>query len=91
MARGAGPRIAAGGAGVAALGIVPIALAPQACEVETAYHCARLLTDPARSNGRILKLDTLQHSYVDLKDPRYLKFAYVARRRGRAGRVAPRR
>lgn len=77
VARGSGLRVAAGGAGVAALGIVPIALAPQACDVETAYHCARLLSDPERADGRILKLDTLQHSYVDLKDPRYLKFAYV--------------
>jgi MFS family permease len=77
VARSSGVRVAAGGAGVAALGIVPIALAPQVCDVETAYHCARLLSDPERPAGRILKLDTLQHSYVDLQDPRYLKFAYV--------------
>jgi spermidine synthase len=77
LARLAGVRVAAGGAGVAALGFVPIAVAPQPCDVETAYHCARLLKDPDRADGRILKLDTLQHSYVDLDDPRYLKFAYV--------------
>ncbi len=77
LAWGASVRIAAGGAGVAALGIVPVALAPQPCAVETAYHCARVLADPDRADGRTLKLDTLQHSYVDLKDPQYLKFAYI--------------
>jgi spermidine synthase len=45
--------------------------------VETAYHCARIQTDPARPSGRILELDTLRHSYVDLDDPLHLDFAYV--------------
>lgn len=49
----------------------------QPCDVETRYHCARVLTDPERSSGRILELDTLQHSYVDLKDASYLRFGYV--------------
>lgn len=47
------------------------------CDVETAYHCARVVTDPDRPSGRTLRLDTLFHSYVDLADPTYLKFSYV--------------
>jgi spermidine synthase len=47
------------------------------CEVETTYHCASVVTDPSRPTGRILQLDTLRHSYVDLDDPTYLQFGYV--------------
>jgi hypothetical protein len=52
-------------------------LAPRPCEVETAYHCARIETDPARASGRVLYLDQLRHSYVDLNDPTHLEFAYT--------------
>jgi spermidine synthase len=54
-----------------------VAIAPNPCEVETAYHCARVVADPDRPSGRTLELDTLRHSYVDLADPTYLRFAYV--------------
>jgi spermidine synthase len=54
-----------------------VAVAPNPCEVETAYHCARVVADPDRPSGRTLELDTLRHSYVDLADPTYLRFAYV--------------
>ncbi|MEX2587155.1 MAG: fused MFS/spermidine synthase [Actinomycetota bacterium] len=47
------------------------------CDVETAYHCARVVTDPDRPSGRTLRLNTLFHSYVDLADPTYLRFSYV--------------
>ncbi len=49
------------------------------CETESAYFCARVLeeTDPARPDGRILALDTLEHSYVDLADPTHLEFSYT--------------
>jgi spermidine synthase len=50
---------------------------PSPCAVETAYHCARVVTDPDRPSGRLLVLDTLLHSYVDLDDPTYLAFPYV--------------
>ncbi|MEV6283438.1 fused MFS/spermidine synthase [Kribbella sp. NPDC051770] len=52
-------------------------VAPRPCEVETAYHCARIETDPSRASGRILYLDQLRHSYVDLQDPTYLQFEYI--------------
>ena len=62
------------------LGLISVALpavTPSPCTVETAYHCARVVDDPARSTGRLLVLDNLLHSYVDERDPTYLSLAYV--------------
>ena len=53
------------------------AVAPTPCDVETAYHCARVTTDPARASGRVLWLNSARHSYVDLADPTHLEFAYA--------------
>jgi len=83
--RNGGPAPAAGVRGrtqavVAVLGIVGAGLttlAPNPCDVETAYHCARIEADPARANGRLLLLNSARHSYVDLADPRHLEFAYA--------------
>jgi hypothetical protein len=47
------------------------------CDVESTYHCASVDTDPDREGGRLLVLDDLDHSYVDLDDPRQLEFDYV--------------
>jgi len=47
------------------------------CQWESAYACGRVETDLARPSGRTLWLDTLRHSYVDLKDPKYLEFSYA--------------
>lgn len=47
------------------------------CELETAYHCVIVAEDPQRSSGRILILDRLHNSYVDLDDPTHLEFRYV--------------
>ena len=73
---------AAGPLPVAATALLPLAtllvvLAPNPCQRETEYHCARVVTDPDRVDGRVLELDTLRHSYVDLGDPLYLEFAYT--------------
>jgi spermidine synthase len=46
------------------------------CQVESAYYCIRIVTDPARPSGRILWLDNQRHSYVDLDDPTDLNFPY---------------
>jgi spermidine synthase len=51
-------------------------IAPNPCDVETAYHCARVTTDPERPTGRVLWLNSARHSYVDVVDPNYLEFAY---------------
>ena len=47
------------------------------CDAETRYHCARVERDPQRASGRMLVLENLRHSYVDLRDPRRLEFDYV--------------
>jgi spermidine synthase len=62
-----------------ALPLVPLltAVAPTPCQRETAYHCVRVDQDPARPAGRVLWMDTLRHSYVDLADPTFLEFGYV--------------
>lgn len=52
-------------------------VAPGGCDAETTYHCAQVQADPERDGGRLLVLDGLGHSYVDVDDPTYLHFAYV--------------
>ncbi|HXY91517.1 MAG TPA: fused MFS/spermidine synthase [Acidimicrobiia bacterium] len=47
------------------------------CQVESAYYCIRVEHDVLRPSGRILWLDDLMHSYVDLKDPTFLGFDYT--------------
>lgn len=51
--------------------------APDPCDVETEYSCARVEADPGRPAGRTLWLNSARHSYVDLADPRYLEFEYT--------------
>jgi spermidine synthase len=61
--------------GLAAAGLG--ATAPDPCDVETAYHCASVQVDRADPSGRLLILNSAHHSYVDLRDPLHLDFAYV--------------
>ena len=72
-----GVRTTAGPFVVVVIGAVASAFAPTPCDVETAYHCARVVPDPSRETGRTLRLNTMPHSYVDLADPTYLRFAYI--------------
>jgi len=51
--------------------------ATEGCDVETVYHCARVVDDDSRPGGRLLMLDTVRHSYVDLDDPSHLEFRYA--------------
>ena len=74
-APGAAGRLPVGLLALAVATPVLAALAPTPCERETAYHCARVVADGA--TGRVLVLDTLRHSYVDLADPTHLEFEYV--------------
>jgi Methyltransferase domain len=64
--------VAALGIGVATIG----ASAHGPCQVESAYYCIHLERDPARPSGRILQLNELTHSYVDLTDPTDLVYPY---------------
>lgn len=52
-------------------------LVPSGCEVETTYHCASVEPAGATGSGRLLVLDGLRHSFVDLEDPTYLEFSYT--------------
>lgn len=61
----------------AAAGVGASSFFPPPCDVETAYHCAKVVQDPNRPSGRTLVMDTLFHSYVDLEDPTYLEFSYT--------------
>jgi spermidine synthase len=47
------------------------------CEFETTYSCANVLVDEDRPSGRVLILDRIRNSYVDLQDPTYLEFRYI--------------
>ncbi|GAA3386492.1 fused MFS/spermidine synthase [Cryptosporangium minutisporangium] len=77
VVRKRGRRRIAGLLALALLGCAATAAAPDPCDLETAYHCAGVTTDPERSTGRVLQLDTLRHSYVDLADPTHLEFEYL--------------
>ena len=52
-------------------------LMPGRCHFESAYFCARVEAAENRADGRVLLLDTLRHSYVDLSDPSHLEFDYT--------------
>ncbi|MGI5120813.1 fused MFS/spermidine synthase [Marinactinospora thermotolerans] len=74
------PRGGRGGAAMLAvvtLGGGLLVSVPSSCDVETAYYCARVETDPQRPTGRVLYLDDLRHGYVDLADAAHLEFAYT--------------
>lgn len=53
--------------------------APVPLTVETSHAVARVEDDPSRPSGRILYLDGIECSYVDLDDPTHLEFGYVRR------------
>lgn len=77
-----GSRLAVGPAALIALVAIAVPasvslVAPHPCDEETTYYCVRVRHDPERSSGRLLILDTLWHSYVDLDDPTHLEFTYA--------------
>jgi spermidine synthase len=62
--------------GLAAIALFGVATIDSPCEVQTAYYCLSIEQD---AGGRILVLDDLRHSYVDVDDPTRLEFCYVRR------------
>ncbi len=60
---------------IAGLGMSFVTVGP--CQYESAYFCATVLVDAENPSGRLLVLDTLRHSYVDLDDPTHLEFTYA--------------
>jgi spermidine synthase len=74
-----GGRSVRAGALALALGLgIALAAGDGPCDYETTYHCAIVQADPARPAGRLLILDRGYNSYVDLEDPTYLEFRYLA-------------
>ena len=61
--------------GIIAAGLLGVIGGP--CETETSYYCARVVPAEEDPADRVLVLDTLRHSYVDLEDPTHLEFAYT--------------
>jgi MFS family permease len=59
------------------------------CDVETAYHCARVVDASPPAGAHTLHLDTLTHSYINPSDPTDLRFAYIRGMAAVAGAVAP--
>jgi len=59
------------------------------CQFESPYFCARVVADPEHPSGRVLVLDTLRHSYVDLDDPIHLEFTYAQTMSDVLATVAP--
>jgi spermidine synthase len=59
------------------LGLGSTAFRDQTCAYETRYFCVNIDKDPLVASGRVLVLDQLSHSYVDLDDPTHLEFSYV--------------
>jgi MFS family permease len=73
-------RAAVAGTTAVAAGLATLLVAlPGRCDADTVYYCAQVENDPDRATGRVLVLDDLRHSYVDLADPRHLEFAYTQR------------
>jgi hypothetical protein len=63
----------------AGLALVAAAALGSPCDSETTYYCVSIDDDADRASGRVLVLDDLRHSYVDLDDPTHLDFWYVRR------------
>jgi MFS family permease len=75
-----------GGRGSASMAIAAVLLSggfavaqPSPCDVESAYYCIAIHSDPANPDVRVLVLDRLTHAAVDLRDPTNLEFGYVRR------------
>lgn len=72
-------RAVAGTAVAAAVLATAVVAVPGRCDVDTVYYCASVRADPADPDVRVLVLDDLDHSAVNLADPAYLRFAYTRR------------
>jgi spermidine synthase len=52
---------------------------PSPCDVQTRYSCVWIVTPPDDPSRRVLILDDVEHSAVDLDDPTHLDFWYTRR------------
>ncbi|TWF77837.1 methyltransferase family protein [Pseudonocardia hierapolitana] len=72
-------RTVTGTAVAAAVLAAALVAVPGRCDVDTVYYCASVRADPADPDVRVLVLDDLDHSAVDMADPAHLRFAYTRR------------
>jgi SAM-dependent methyltransferase len=72
-------RTVTGTAVAAAVLAAALVAVPGRCDVDTVYYCASVHADPGDPDVRVLVLDDLHHSAVDLADPAHLQFAYTRR------------
>ena len=69
-------------ASVAALAVVStisVASVNSPCGTQTSYYCLSVVAEADDDRQRVLVLDNLRHSFVDLDDPTLLSFWYVRR------------
>lgn len=64
-------------------------VADHPCDVQSSYYCIAIDVDDDRPSGRVLVLDDLRHSYVDLDDPTHLEFWYIRQIVGAIDTLAP--
>lgn len=64
---------------LAVLGLTATDMVQGPCQTSTRYYCVAVRQDPGSPNGRLLWLDDLRHSHVDLNDPTHLEFWYIRR------------
>lgn len=74
---------------VAVVSLGGLAVAPKPCDVQSSYYCISVVSDPDRSDGRVLVLDDLRHSYVALDDPTHLEFWYIRQIVGAIDSIGP--
>jgi MFS family permease len=73
------PRAVTGMGVTAAVLATAVVGVPGRCDVDTVYYCASVRADGTDPDVRVLVLDDLDHSAVNLADPAQLRFAYTRR------------
>lgn len=65
--------------GLAAMSILGTVAIDSPCETQTSYYCLSVVEEADDATRKVLVLDDLRHSYVDVDDPTVLSFWYVRR------------
>jgi spermidine synthase len=65
--------------GLAAMSILGTVAIDSPCETQTSYYCLSVTEEADDATRKVLVLDDLRHSYVDIDDPTVLSFWYVRR------------
>ncbi len=65
--------------GLAAMSILGTVAIDSPCETQTSYYCLSVIEEADDATRKVLVLDDLRHSYVDIDDPTLLSFWYVRR------------